>query len=213
DNVQAAQQLLQAGASPIITGRHGRNAHDLARLSQSPVMMEMIVTNDMDKTYGAFMLGHSWASSRDTMAGMLGECVDLSLEFSACALTARNWLNMDNVDITAQFDRFDNNRLVALQIDSSDVQDTAALEALLQHVTQMIAQSLPLDQPGFVLSDPQSALNTMLAGQGDVLTHYWSDQNRRKPVYVRKKLLVNLDSDNAEQGFVRVVIGNPFRTS
>ncbi len=205
--------LLAAGADPRTKNKQGQNAAYFASLSGNLEMQEILVLSAYESDYHHLMLGLSWRDTYDSLKSKLGKCQELANEFVACKLNANKWLEMSPVNVILQFDKTIDSKLVALQIDSYLLDNPEQARFAFDRTLSKISAALPDQQKSFVNRQETEGIPLFQALLPEVqmatYSSFWSDDKKRHPVYLQLKLR----SVSNKKGYLRVIIGNPFRAS
>lgn len=211
-DLQTAYMLMAFGADPSVVSTDGRLASDFARDAGRSDLEERLVLASREPDYSELMMGLSWSDTLATMRDKVEVCKDLGDDFTACKLDIPTWME-DAKSVIAQFDRKASDRLVALQIDSRPISSVPSAIARFDAARRAIQAKIPAGHNGFLTTEIQDnqTLFTDLRPEVNRARYftYWPDEDRRRPVFVHLKL----NGLNEEQGFYRIVIGNPFRAS
>lgn len=211
-DLQTAYLLMAFGADPALVAADGRIASDFARDAGRTDLEERLVLAAQEPQYEELLMGLSWSDTLSTMIDKIEVCKDLGDDFTACKLIIPTWME-DAKSVIAQFDRKASDRLVALQIDSRPIATVTSAIARFEAARREIQARIPNGHNGFVTTEIEDSATLFRDLRPEVnrarYSSYWPDDDRRRPVFVHLKL--NGLSD--DQGFYRIVIGNPFRAS
>ncbi|MEQ9487499.1 MAG: ankyrin repeat domain-containing protein [Alphaproteobacteria bacterium] len=210
DDDRTTTMLLAYGADPKVVSDTGMKAADFAAESKSVDIQEKLVIAEAADDYKPLMFGLSWYDTLDKVKPRTEACKPVSDGFVACKLAVPSWLN-DTSAVIAQFDTHNDDRLVALQIDSALYSNELEARKGFDDAVAKINGMVPAGQQGFSVRELAQgmpyfeSLKPTVNASNDY--HYWPDDDRSKPVYLHLKMI----GYSTRQGFHRLIIGNPFR--
>ncbi|WP_259782943.1 hypothetical protein [Aestuariispira ectoiniformans] len=204
------QSLLDHGAKPGQITSRGRSAIAELRASGSNEQLIRAVLAQFGGSYRKLMLGFDWLTHLNTAKDRLGPCHPFQNGLTACKLRTVPPYPLADVAI-AQFDRKQDGRLIAIQIDSKRLSNETEARDTFTDVVKRIEDILPADHIGFSARNTgteQQALFSSLspAPRSAPYFAYWSDEDRHRPVFVH----ASLNSLDEDSGYYRILIGNPF---
>ncbi len=211
NRLELVDALLKAGADPQIKSNKGETASNLASLTGNKELMETLIMAEKEDDYHEVMGQLSWGMTLADAEKQSEVCSDIQDNFRACKINKREWLGEKNVVLIALFDKLNNNKLVAIQVDLSQTRDPDQLKKNFERVVYKISQSVPKNHHNFTDRQEKPGVPLFEGLLPKNKTHdiysYWSDEDRQKPVFIH----VKLQADKADTGSIRVKIGNPFR--
>lgn len=209
DDTVLAHKLLDHGASPIWTTSSGRSPLKELRRSGDKALLAHAVAAQYGDSYRELLMGFNWRTKLDQVRETLGPCRAFGGDLTACQLPSTAPYPSADIAI-AQFEDAAGGALVAIQIDSTRFSSADDAREAFNEVVKTLETIIPQDHIGFSTTTPDDKpdLFASLGADGRTSPYfaYWSDQGRRRPVFVHASLN-RLDSDS---GYYRVLIGNPF---
>ena len=202
--------LLAYGADPGVISDTGMKAADIAASSGAIDIQEKLAIAEAGDDYESLMFGLSWYDTLEKIKPKAETCKSVSDGFVACKLSVPSWLDGTSA-VIAQFDTYNGDRLVALQIDSMLYSNELEARKGFDDAVTRIDTMLPAGQPGYTVHELAKGMPYFEGLKPSVNTsnyyHYWPDEDRAKPVYLHLKMI----GHTTRQGFYRLIIGNPFR--
>lgn len=208
----AAQLLMTYGGDPALRSAEGRRAADFARDAGDEALWELLSLRADGDAYATLMLGFDWFDTPASLGLDMRTCRAVADGFRACALDAPTWLG-DAASLEALFDGRAGDRLVALEIRGEALATEAQARARFDAVAEEIDALMPAGRAGFTVATPPNdpAMPFAHALRPEVgqaaWYRYWSDDDKRHPVFVHLSLIGLGEAGTA----YRVLIGNPFR--
>lgn len=205
------QTLLDHGANPSRTTSTGKSALSVLRQVGSTRLLAGAITSQFGDAYRELMLGFDWLARRDDIKDSLKDCRPFENGLTACIINKKPPYPKADLAI-AQFDDNSDGQLVAIQIDSIPLSGEQDALAIFETVIDRIDAALPDDHIGFSTGQSDDGMNLASGGAAVENTGpyfaYWSDEGRSRPVFVH----ASLNSINGDNGYYRILIGNPFRS-
>lgn len=202
--------LLAGGSDPSIMSNEGETAAYFASLSGNVSLHESLVLAQHQDSFHELMLGVSWLDDIESLKEKIIDCREVQ-QFEICSLSLSTWLPDDSV-VLGHFDMRLEGRLVALQVNGPSLNQTSDIIDRFNRVAHAISLRYPDKTDTKLLTNQQASLVDKLLKKDKIdsknLVRFWSDDNKKKPVYVQLKV-TPLD----DGGSYRLIIGNPFRAS
>ena len=206
--------MLTHGANPSAQTKMGMTAAEFAAMHGDKRLHELLVFRAEAQKYDEIMLGFSWFDNVDSVRHKAEKCQKVDLRYLICTVKSTGWLR-DVANVEAQFDSQARNRLVAIKIKSKPLKDETprGIEARrrFEQVLKSIKVRLPRDHIGVATRRVPTTMSFWKALNPNVnagqYIAYWSDDDKRRPVFVYLKL----QGDRDKEGHYKIIIGNPFR--
>lgn len=203
------RQLLAHGADPGQPLPDGRSVMSRLRETGDNELLAAAVAAQFGDGYSGLMFGLDWQARLDSVKQQLGPCKPFGSGLTACQLIAAPPYPASDVAI-AQFDEEGGGKLVAIQIDSQRLAGEETARTTFDQVLKAIEDQIPDGHVGFASHSPGDAEGFFSSlsptGGSGAYFAYWSDQDRRRPVFIH----ASLNGLDRNSGYYRILIGNPF---
>lgn len=191
-------------ARPISPAPESQPDSQLANLTPPPLPGGSLNLSE----YRTLMNAFTWEDTVTLAQPRIEYCKELDQQFTVCKLMENSWFT-DSSAIVAQFDKFNGNRLISLQVYGMAVEGATALKDQFEMIVKQIRGKLPAEQAGFDTRRETTGTeffnNLRSEDTKNAFFSYWPDNNGQFPVFVYAKI----SPLSANSGYYHILIGKP----